>query len=219
MPYNTDTMKISPSILDANFQSLQSEIDSLANADRIHLDIMDGHYVPNMSFGASILQNIQFPVETEAHLMVNNPETFIPLFRDIHVGTIGFHIENTGTTKAIQLLDFIRHHFGIKAGIVVDGYTNIEWLTPEILDRADQVLIMSVKSGFGGQSFMPEALDKIRTLRQKGFQKEIEVDGGVTLDNIQAIKDAGADIVVVGSFLMKHNPTERSDIIRAFQNV
>lgn len=212
-------MKISPSILDANFQTLQQEIDSIGTADRIHLDIMDGHYVPNMSFGASILKNINFPIETEAHLMVNNPENFIPMFQDINVGTLSFHIENTGTQRALQLLRYIQKNTETKAGIVLDGYTNVDWLSSEILQTADQILVMSVKSGFGGQSFMPEAIQKIKQLRQRGFQKEIEVDGGVTLENIQDIKEAGADIVVVGSFIMKKTIPERDSLIQAFQKV
>ena len=95
-------MKISPSILDANFGALQGELDSIATADRIHLDIMDGHYVPNMSFGPSIFSRVRFPIETEAHLMVDEPEKFFDMFEAIGVGGITFHIENTGNETATK---------------------------------------------------------------------------------------------------------------------
>lgn len=211
-------MKISPSILDADFGNLQSELDSIATSDRIHLDIMDGHYVPNLSFGGPVLKNLNYPVETEAHLMVNNPENLFDMFIGVGCKTITFHIENTGKEKALVLLDKLQSR-GIKAGITLDGFTDTDFLNDEILQTADQILLMSVKAGFGGQSFMPEVLDKIKSLRARGFAKEIEVDGGVTLDNVVALKDAGADIIVVGSFLMKKPVYKRAGIIEAFQKV
>ncbi len=209
-------MKISPSILDADFKNLQAELDSIATADRVHLDIMDGHYVPNLSFGAPVLRRLSYPVRTEAHLMVNNPENFFDMFFEIGCKTITFHIENTGKARALDLLKQLQKK-GLKAGIALDGFTSTNFLSDEILQIADQVLLMSVKAGFGGQSFMPEVLDKIKTLRHRGFGKEIEVDGGVTLDNVEALQKAGADIVVVGSFLMKEKSERRSETIKAFQ--
>lgn len=210
-------MKISPSILDANFQVLQAEIDSISTADRIHLDIMDGQYVPNLSFGAPVLKGIAFPVETEVHLMVNNPENLFDMFIGMGCTTITFHIENTGVARAKELLLLLKER-GVKAGVCVDGYTSVDFLDAEILEIADQILLMSVKAGFGGQSFMSEVLDKIKSLRARGFKNEIEVDGGVNLDNIKELKDAGADIVVVGSFLMKNDFAKRAEIIRLFQS-
>lgn len=212
-------MNISPSILDANFQNLQLEIDSIQIADKIHLDIMDGHYVPNMSFGPGVLRNIDFPIPKEVHLMVQNPENFFWMFANAGALTISFHIENTGQFKALDFLRHLQDTVGVTPGIVIDGYTDPQWLTPQILEMAGQILVMSVKSGFGGQQFMPEALKKIEWLRAQGFENEIEVDGGINLETARQVSDAGADTVVVGSFLMHRPPAERADIIRAFQAI
>lgn len=211
-------MKIAPSILDANFQNLQTEIDSIKTSNRIHLDIMDGQFVPNLSFGLPALKDLKFPIKTEAHLMVNNPENFFDMFEKLKCNTIAFHIENTGIAKAKELLKNLKKR-NINAGICIDGYTEITFLDDEILTLADQILLMSVKAGFGGQSFMNTVLEKAKTLRKKGFKKEIEVDGGVTLDNIELLKEAGVDIVVVGSFLMKKEIEERKKIIETFQKI
>ncbi len=211
-------MKIAPSILDADFGSLQLELDSISTADRIHLDIMDGQYVPNLSFGTPVLKNLNYNIETEAHLMVNNPENFIDMCLDIGCSTITFHIENTGKDRCLKLLRLIKDN-GIKAGICVDGYTDVSFLNDEILKMADQVLLMSVKAGFGGQSFMESVLEKIKDLRSRGYQNEIEIDGGVTLENVSKLKKVGADIVVVGSFLMKNSTKKRIEIIKEFQGI
>ncbi len=209
-------MKISPSILDADFTQMGAELDSISTADRIHLDIMDGQYVPNISIGAGVLKQVEFPQEIEVHLMTLNPENFIDDFLSLGAKTITFHIEATGISRAVALLKLMKKK-GIKAGITIDGYTDPDWLTDEILELADQILVMSVKSGFGGQSFMPAALLKVEDLRARGFKGEIEIDGGVTLENISEIADAGVDIAVVGSFLMKKAPAERAALIADLQ--
>lgn len=211
-------MKIAPSILDANFQNLQTEINSIQTTDRVHLDIMDGQFVPNLSFGLPALKDINFPIKTEAHLMVNNPENFFDTFQKLGCDTITFHIENTGIEKAKELLKNLQNR-NINAGICVDGYTEIAFLDDEILNLADQILLMSVKAGFGGQNFMTSVLEKAKTLREKGFQKEIEVDGGVTLDNVELLKKSGVDVVVVGSFLMKKEIEERKRLIELFNAI
>ncbi len=209
-------MKIAPSILDADFSQLSVELDSIKTADRIHLDVMDGQYVPNISLGAGVLKKVKFPKETEVHLMTLNPENFINDFVSLGAKTITFHIEATGVDRAIALLKTIKSK-GVKAGITIDGYTDPDWLTDEMLALSDQILVMSVKSGFGGQSFMPAALLKVEDLRSRGFSGEIEIDGGVNLDNIQEISDAGVDIAVVGSFLMKKDSAERAALITELQ--
>lgn len=209
-------MKISPSILDANFGDMQAELASIATADRIHLDVMDGQYVPNLSFGVPVLKKLKFPVPTEAHLMTLNPENFVADFVDLGCETITFHIEATGLPRAIALLDDLKK-MGVRPGITIDGFTDPDWITDEILTRAEQVLVMSVKSGFGGQKFMESALLKVEDLRARGYQGEIEVDGGVTAENITEIADAGVDIAVVGSFLMKLPAAERVAMIREMQ--
>ncbi len=210
-------MKISPSILDADFSCLKEELESIKNADRIHLDIMDGHFVPNLSFGAPVFKKVKFPVEAEAHLMVVNPEAYFDALIKVGVKGITFHVELEGIARSIELLKQLKAQ-NIRAGITIDGYTSPDFLSDEILKTADQILVMSVKCGFGGQSFMPEALGKIKQLRERGFAGEIEVDGGVNLENVGLLHDAGADIVVVGSFLMKQPREARAQMIREFRN-
>lgn len=211
-----NVMKIAPSILDADFSQLGAELDSISSADRIHLDIMDGQYVPNVSVGTGVLKKVKFPLETEAHLMTLNPENLVDDFIKMGASIITFHIEVTGIDRAVSLLKSIKSK-GIKAGITIDGYTDPDWLTDEILSLADQILVMSVKAGFGGQSFMPAALLKVEDLRARGFTGEIEIDGGVNVENIKEIADAGVDIAVVGSFLMKKDPAEREGVIKELQ--
>ena len=211
-------MKIAPSILDANFGQLQIDIDSIATADRIHLDVMDGHYVPGMTFGASIFRQVEFPIETEVHLMVENPGAFFPSFIDMGAKGITFHIETVDEATALLYLQQLKAA-GVRAGICIDGYTDADALSDDVLKLADQVLIMSVKAGKGGQSFMPESLEKCRTLRARGFTGEIEFDGGVKLNNVESVKQAGGDIVVVGSYLMKKSIDERPDTVKKFQQI
>ena len=210
-------MKIAPSILDANFQNLQSEIDSIATADRIHLDIMDGQYVPAITLGAQILKSINFQTETEAHLMINNPEHQFEAFQNLGVNGITFHIENT-KGQEIKLIKNLKSR-GLRAGICIDGDTNLAELSDEAIQAADQILLMSIKAGKGGQTLRPEIFNRIQELRNRDFKGEIEVDGGVNLDNITELKEAGADIVVVGSFLMKKEAEKRKEIIKAFQKI
>ncbi|NCP67001.1 ribulose-phosphate 3-epimerase [bacterium] len=210
-------MKISPSILDADFKAVQQDLDSIATADRIHLDVMDGQYVPNLSFGPPVLKNLNYPVEYEVHLMAQNPDRFVDLFCDMGVSTFTFHIETVTEEKALELFNGLKER-GVKAGICIDGATPVSALSDEVLDQADQVLVMSVQAGFGGQSFMPESINKIKTLRARGFKAEIEVDGGVNLDNVKLLAQAGADIVVVGSALMKQPTALRANLITQFQS-
>ncbi len=210
-------MQVAPSILNADFGNLQSEINSLRAAKRLHLDIMDFRYVPNFSFGASILSNLNFPIPFEAHLMTDSPENFFAGFKALGAMGITFHIENTGRAKALELLRFLKKE-EIKAGICIDGFTSPDFLNDEILKVADQVLVMSVKAGFGGQVFMPESLEKAKQLRKRGFAGEIEIDGGVNDQNWSDIKAAGVDIAVVGSFLMKKSIGEREAVINALQS-
>ena len=211
-------MKIAPSILDADFGAAQVFLDSIASADRIHLDIMDGHFVPNLSFGAPVLRHLDFKVETEAHLMVERPENFFESFLELGVGGITFQIENTGNALAEKHLKFLRKK-GVRAGICADGFTDVSEISDEVLTAADQVLLMSVKAGKGGQKFMIEVLEKIKKIRARGFAGEIEVDGGVNLQNAPALKSAGADILVVGSFLAKKSPELRAGVISEFRGV
>ncbi len=209
-------MKISPSILDADFGQLNTELESIKNADRIHIDVMDGNFVPNLSFGGSILKKVNFQnVPVEAHLMVENPQNYFDIFQEIGATQITFHIENT-IGKTVEFLKELQNR-KIKAGICIDGDSEVAILNNEILEIADQILLMSVKAGFGGQKFMPEVFDKIKELRNRGFEKEIEIDGGVNLENTVDLKNSSADIVVAGSFIFNKKADQRADIIKQFQ--
>lgn len=211
-------MKIAPSILDANFKALQTDLDTIATADRIHLDVMDGQYVPNLSFGPPVLKNLDYPVEYEVHLMAQNPERFVDLFCDIGVRGFTFHAEVVDEARTLALFETLKAR-NVKAGICIDGATEPSTLSDEVLAGADQILVMSVQAGFGGQRFMPASIDKIRTLRARGFSGEIEVDGGINLENVKSLAEAGADIVVVGSALMKQPSEDRTGLIAQYQRV
>lgn len=211
-------MKIAPSILDADFTKLQSELDSLKDCERIHLDIMDGAYVPATSFFAEDLKEAVFPIPAEVHLMCEDPFSYFEGFVDLGVMGITFHAETQPEFETIELLKELKE-FGVKAGIAIDGYTDIEVLSDEILELADQVLVMTIKAGKGGQSFMPERLDMVKDLRKRGYKGEIEIDGGVKDFNWKESADAGVDIAVVGSFLMKSPLELRQERIKALQSI
>lgn len=212
-------MKLAPSILDADFSKLQQELDSLAACDRIHLDIMDGLYVPNTSFWAEDVDGYVFPVPHEVHLMTENPRQYFDSFIALGTTGIAFHIEAvSGESEALDLLAELRDR-GVRANIALDGYTNHSELTDRILENADQVLVMTIKAGKGGQTLLPECLDKVRFLRERGYDKEIEIDGGVNGDTAEASVAAGIDIAVVGSYLMKANLQTRKERIELLHRV
>lgn len=196
-------VKVAPSILSASFNNLADEIDKVvkAGADLIHLDAMDGVFVPNLTFGPLIYKDLPRykNVEFDAHLMVTQPERIIQSFLDSGVDRISIHAESTNHIQ--RLLQVIRDN-QIKPAVALNPATPlsaVEW----VLDDLDMVLIMSVNPGFGGQSFINGVLKKIEQLKkmvqQKGLSVEIEVDGGVCSDNIRDVVNAGADIVVAGS--------------------
>lgn len=195
--------KLAPSILSADFSRLGEHVSLIekGGADLIHVDVMDGHFVPNISFGASVMKSLndKTGLNYDVHLMIENPDKYIQDFVTEKTEYITVHQEAcVHLHRTIQLIKSL----GIKAGVSINPATPIGVLE-DILQDVDLVLIMSVNPGFGGQKFIPRALDKIKCLDQ--WRKEenldflIEVDGGVTLDNAVEIAEAGADILVAGS--------------------
>jgi ribulose-phosphate 3-epimerase len=196
-------IKISPSILSADFARLGAEIRTVeqAGADYIHVDVMDGHFVPNITIGAPVVKSLrdvtQLPLDV--HLMIENPDLYIPDFAAAGSDIITVHQEAVPHLhRTIQLI----HSLGKKAGVSINPATPASTLEV-ILEEVDLVLVMSVNPGFGGQSFIPSALGKIKQLREMiertGRDIELEVDGGVKADNIGEIAAAGADVFVAGS--------------------
>ncbi len=200
-------MKIAPSILASKFVNLKKDIELLerSGADIIHLDIMDGHFVPNISFGFPIVKAVRSltSLPLDAHLMIENPEKFIDRFIDSGVDMISVHIE--GNYHINRILNTIKKN-GVKTGIAVNPGTPLNFLE-EVLSIVDFVLVMSVNPGFSGQKFIDSSIEKIRKLckiREKGnFNFEIEVDGGLNFEIAKVLKKMGVDILVFGSFIFK----------------
>lgn len=200
----TRKIKVAPSILSADFSRLGEEIKAVeaAGADIIHVDVMDGHFVPNITIGPLIVEaarkSTNLPIDV--HLMITNPELYIADFAKAGADYITVHVETAFHLN--RLIQLIREHKGVKAAVSLNPATplsSLDYILPEL----DMVLIMSVNPGFGGQSFIPSAMGKIRRLRKRidelGLTVEIEVDGGVKPGNAAELAEAGADILVAGS--------------------
>ncbi|MCZ6102950.1 MAG: ribulose-phosphate 3-epimerase [Campylobacter ureolyticus] len=205
-------MYVAPSILSADFANLESEIKAVceAGADLIHIDVMDGHFVPNLTIGPVVVNAAKksSSVPLDIHLMVENPSFFVEMFLPIKPKFLGFHIE--AENHPLRLIDHIRNN-GISPAIVLNPHTPISSLK-HIINSVDMVLLMSVNPGFGGQKFMPIVIDKIKELKELIYKTNsicmIEVDGGVNGLNVAELDEAGADIVVAGSYIFSSNDYE-----------
>ncbi len=211
---------IAPSILSADFARLGEEVDAVleAGADWVHFDVMDNHYVPNLTIGPMVCQSLRkygVTAPIDVHLMITPVDRLIGDFIEAGASIITFHPEASDhIDRSLQLI----RDGGCKAGLVFNPATPLHYLD-YVMDKIDQILIMSVNPGFGGQAFLPSALDKLRAARQRieesGRDIRLEIDGGVKVDNIREIAEAGADAFVAGSAIFNADDyRERIDAMR-----
>lgn len=212
-------VKIAPSILSADFARLGEEIKDVENggAEYIHVDVMDGHFVPNITIGPLIVEAIRpiTKLPLDVHLMIENPDQYIEAFAKAGADYITVHVE--ACKHLHRTIHFIKS-FGVKAGVVLNPATPVETIQ-HVLSDVDMVLLMSVNPGFGGQAFIPEVTGKIKTLRrmidEKGLQVEIEIDGGVNEVTAKLCIEAGATVLVAGSAV--YNEKDRAKAIAALK--
>jgi len=209
-------VRINPSILAADFVNMQSEVQRIATADLVHVDVMDNHFVPNLTFGPQMVGRIQdvSPVPLDVHLMIDDPDRWALGYAELGAYSVTFHAE--AAHDPISLARRLRA-IGARAGIAVKPGTSVEPYL-DLLEEFDQVLVMTVEPGFGGQSFMPETMPKLQSLREavtaRGLDVWLQVDGGITEETIVTAAAAGADTFVAGSAVFRGDPAERIASLR-----
>ncbi len=209
--------RIAPSILSADFGRLKEEVQAVekAGADYIHIDVMDGHFVPNITIGPVVVEAVRkiTKIPLDVHLMIENPDFYIPDFAGAGADILAVHVE--ACRHLHRSLTLIREN-SVKPAVVINPSTPVSFLS-EILEEVDMVVIMSVNPGFGGQKFIPGSVKKIETLKQmineRKLALDIEVDGGITPENVASVCRAGADVVVAGSAIF-YTPNYRETIAK-----
>jgi ribulose-phosphate 3-epimerase len=212
------SVKVSPSILASNFSSLGEEVQSItkAGADYIHVDVMDGHFVPNLTIGPDIVKSIRdkSDIPFDVHLMIDPVQPYIESFVSAGADIISIHPEANDDTNAC--LKKIKSH-NVKVGLAINPDTDWEVVKP-YMDMLDIILVMSVHPGFGGQKFISSALDKLKSIRKEidrsGRNIELEIDGGIDFENIQSVIDAGANVIVAGTTAFKGGQSEYANNIK-----
>lgn len=211
------TTRINPSILAADFANFERELGRIATADLVHVDIMDNHFVPNLTFGLPMVERLQqvSPIPLDVHLMIDDPDRWAPGYAEAGAYSVTFHAEAAG--EPVALARRLRE-IGARAGIALKPGTDVAPYL-DLLPEFDQVLVMTVEPGFGGQSFIPETMPKLRrvadAVRGAGLDVWLQVDGGITEDTIGIAAAAGADTFVAGSAVYGGEPAERIAELRA----
>lgn len=208
--------RINPSILSADFVNLQDELNRIATADLVHVDVMDNHFVPNLTMGPPIVERIQAvsPIPLDVHLMISDADRWAPTYAELGAFSVTFHVE--ACSQPVRLAKTLRS-LGARAGIAFKPGTDLEDFS-DIMSEFDQVLVMTVEPGFGGQSFMPETMPKLRQLaewkKRLGLDIWLQVDGGITAETIVTAAECGADTFVAGSAVFSGDPSARIEELR-----
>lgn len=212
--------RINPSILSADFVNLEAELEAIKTADLVHVDVMDNHFVPNLTFGPPVVKRIQdvSPIPLDMHLMIADANRWAPGYAELGAYSVTFHVE--ASEDPVWLARRLKE-IGARAGIALKPGTEIEPYL-DIMHEFDQLLVMTVEPGFGGQKFMPEMMHKLRTAaeakKRSGLDIWLQVDGGVTEDTIGVAAEAGADTFVAGSAVYNGFPEQQIEKLRAAAN-